>query len=66
MFIRAYSKKIEDHGCDAVGRVDSFIYSDRLWTGFLVSGTKKKSQYELVVNKSVEYHESKIKEHYAV
>lgn len=42
MFIRAYFKKIEDHGCDAVGRVDSFIYSDRLWAGFLVSGTKKK------------------------
>lgn len=42
MFIRAYFKKIEDHGCDAVGRVDSFIYSDRLWTDFLISGTKKK------------------------
>lgn len=66
MLIRAYFKKIEDHGCDAVGWVDSFIYSDRLWAGVLVSGTKKKSQYEFVVNKSVEYHESKIKEHYVV
>lgn len=52
---------------DAVDRVDSFIYCDRLWTREIKSlVVKKKSQYELVFKNSEEDNESKIKEHCAV